>query len=109
MLLTTEVIARILSYLKIDGLNQLQSEALQTAGQDGDLVLLSDTGSGKTVAFLLPILAFMDDKTAGTQALVIVPSRELAIQIEQVFKTMGTGFKVTCCYGGHLGRRKKTT
>jgi len=102
MLLTTEVIARILSYLKIDGLNQLQSEALTTAQQDGDLILLSDTGSGKTLAYLLPILAFMEERTAGTQALVIVPSRELAIQIERVFKTMGTGFKVTCCYGGHL-------
>ena len=102
MLLTTEVIAKILSYLKIDGLNQLQAEALTTAQQDGDLLLLSDTGSGKTLAFLLPILAFMEERTAGTQALVIVPSRELAIQIERVFKTMGTGFKVTCCYGGHL-------
>jgi ATP-independent RNA helicase DbpA len=102
MLLTTELIARILSYFKIDGLNQLQSEVLKTVQQDGDLVLLSDTGSGKTLAFLLAILAFMEEKTAGTQALVIVPSRELAIQIEQVFKMMGTGFKVTCCYGGHL-------
>jgi superfamily II DNA/RNA helicase len=102
MLLTTELIARILSYFKIDGLNQLQSEVLKTVQQDGDLVLLSDTGSGKTMAFLLAILAFMEEKTAGTQALVIVPSRELAIQIEQVFKMMGTGFKVTCCYGGHL-------
>src|SRR5580698_6497821 len=102
MLLTTEVIAKILSYLKIDGLNQLQAEALETAQQDGDLLLLSDTGSGKTLAYLLPILAFMDEKTAGTQALVIVPSRELALQIEQVFKTMGSGFKITCCYGGHL-------
>jgi ATP-independent RNA helicase DbpA len=44
----------------------------------------------------------MDEKAPSTQALVIVPSRELAIQIEQVFKTMGTGLKVTCCYGGHL-------
>jgi superfamily II DNA/RNA helicase len=102
MLLTTEVIDKMLSYLKIDELNELQSEALETAQQDGDLVLLSDTGSGKTLAFLLAVLAFMDEKTAGTQALVIVPSRELALQIEQVFKTMGTGFKVTCCYGGHL-------
>jgi superfamily II DNA/RNA helicase len=102
MLLNPEVIDKMLSHLRIDGLNELQSEALETAQQDGDLLLLSDTGSGKTLAYLLPILAFMDEKTAGTQALVIVPYRELAIQIEQVFKTMGTGFKVTCCYGGHL-------
>ncbi|HEX3935742.1 MAG TPA: DEAD/DEAH box helicase, partial [Puia sp.] len=101
MVLNPEVIDKMLSHLRIDGLNELQSEALETAQQDGDLMLLSDTGSGKTLAFLLPVLTFMDEKTAGTQALIIVPSRELAIQIEQVFKTMGTGLKVTCCYGGH--------
>jgi superfamily II DNA/RNA helicase len=102
MLLNQGMIDQMLVRLKIDELNELQREALEAAGQDGDLVLLSDTGSGKTLAYLLPVLALMDENAAGTQALVIVPSRELAIQIEQVFKTMGTGFKVTCCYGGHL-------
>jgi superfamily II DNA/RNA helicase len=102
MLLNPEVIDKMLSHLRIEGLNELQSDALETVQEDGDLVLLSDTGSGKTLAFLLPILTFLDEKQTGTQALVIVPSRELALQIEQVFKTMGTGFKITCCYGGHL-------
>ena len=94
-------IQEMLSRLKIAELNQLQSAALEASEKDQDLVLLSDTGSGKTLGFLLPVLALMDEEAAGTQALVIVPSRELAIQIEQVFKTMGTGFKVTLCYGGH--------
>ncbi|WP_431216107.1 DEAD/DEAH box helicase [Puia sp. P3] len=102
MLLNAEVIGKLLAPLKIEELNELQSEALEAAKQDGDFVLLADTGSGKTLAFLLPILSYIDEKAAGTQALVIVPSRELALQIEQVFKTMGTGLKVTCCYGGHL-------
>ncbi len=102
MLLNQELIGKMLSRLKIDALNKLQVEALQTAQQEGDLVLFSDTGSGKTLAFLLPVLAIMDEQVEGTQALVIVPSRELANQIEQVFKLLGTGFKVTCCYGGHL-------
>jgi superfamily II DNA/RNA helicase len=102
MLLNSEVIAEMLSRLRIEELNQLQSEALETAGQDGDFILLADTGSGKTLAFLLPVLASIDGDAPGTQALIIVPSRELALQIEQVFKTMGTGLKITCCYGGHL-------
>jgi ATP-independent RNA helicase DbpA len=102
MLLDPGTIQKLLSHLKIDELNELQLAALKAGQEDQDLVLLSDTGSGKTLGFLLPVLALMDKQAAGTQALVIVPSRELAIQIEQVFKTMGTGFKVTCCYGGHL-------
>jgi len=101
MLMNSGTIQEMLSRLKIAELNQLQSAALEASEKDQDLVLLSDTGSGKTLGFLLPVLALMDEEAAGTQALVIVPSRELAIQIEQVFKTMGTGFKVTLCYGGH--------
>jgi ATP-independent RNA helicase DbpA len=64
-------------------------------------VLLAPTGSGKTVAFLLPLLHDLNAKITGVQALILVPSRELALQIEQVFRLMGTGFKVNCCYGGH--------
>ena len=102
MLLNRQMIADMLSRLRIEDLNQLQSETLETAKEDGDLILLADTGSGKTLAFLLAVLTFIDEKTASTQALVVVPSRELALQIEQVIKTMGAGLKVTCCYGGHL-------
>ena len=102
MLLNRQIIADMLSRLGIEDLNQLQSETLETAKEDGDLILLADTGSGKTLAFLLAVLTFIDEKTASTQALVVVPSRELALQIEQVIKTMGAGLKVTCCYGGHL-------
>ena len=102
MLLDSGTISKMLTPLKIDELNELQLAALKAGEEDKDLILLSDTGSGKTLGYLLPILALMDEKATGTQALVIVPSRELAIQIEQVFKLMGTGLKVTCCYGGHL-------
>lgn len=106
MNLSADTIKEMLTRLRIDELNELQLAALETVGsgddKDGDLILLAATGSGKTLGFLLPVLARIDPDRAGTQALVIVPSRELAIQIEQVFKTMGTGLKVTCCYGGHL-------
>ncbi|HWK07421.1 MAG TPA: DEAD/DEAH box helicase [Puia sp.] len=95
-------ISKILTHLKIDALNEMQEAALEAVKQDNDMILLADTGSGKTLGFLLPILQLLDPDNLKTQALVIVPSRELAIQIEQVFKSMSTGFKVTCCYGGHL-------
>lgn len=92
---------QILSSLKIDALNEMQKASVEANKNNADIILLSSTGSGKTIGFLLPILELLDSNNKNTQALIVVPSRELAIQIEQVFKMMGTGFKVTSCYGGH--------
>lgn len=92
---------KILSNLKIDALNEMQLASLEANKTNQDIILLSSTGSGKTIGFLLPILNLLDEKIKTTQAIIVVPSRELAIQIEHVFKLMGTGFKVTSCYGGH--------
>jgi superfamily II DNA/RNA helicase len=79
----------------------MQETAIEALEENDELVLLSATGSGKTLAFLLPVLSRLSTENRETQALIITPSRELALQIEQVFKTMGTGHKITCCYGGH--------
>jgi superfamily II DNA/RNA helicase len=94
-------IANTLSNLKIEQLNEMQLAAIDATSNDNDVILLSSTGSGKTLAFLIPILKSIDLNKNQTQALVVVPSRELALQIEQVFKQMGTGVKVTATYGGH--------
>jgi len=85
----------------------MQQASCAALEKPGDLVLLSPTGSGKTLAFLLPLLPHLKTGHEGVQALVLVPSRELAIQIEKVFRTMGTGFKVSCCYGGHSTKTEK--
>ena len=71
------------------------------------MVLLAPTGSGKTLAYLLPLLDMPEMKNPGVQVLIVAPSRELSIQIEQVFKTMGSGYKVNCCYGGHMIKTEK--
>lgn len=92
----------ILTKLKIKSLNEMQLAAIEAINTHDNTLLLSATGSGKTLAFLLPIIKLLDPKNSKTQAIIIVPSRELALQIESVFKSMGTAFKVTCCYGGHL-------
>lgn len=92
----------ILANLKFKALNEMQVASMVANEVDEDVILLSATGSGKTVAFLLPILQRLDKANKKTQALIIVPSRELAQQIEEVFKCMGTGYKITACYGGHL-------
>ncbi len=91
----------ILSNLKIDALNEMQLASLEANKNHADVILLSATGSGKTLAFLLPVIELLDAAQKNTQAIIIVPSRELAQQIENVFRQMGTGFKMTCCYGGH--------
>lgn len=88
--------------LQIKALNDMQLASIEANNKSDAVILLSDTGSGKTLAFLIPIANLLDRSNPVTQALVVVSSRELALQIEQVFKKMGTGFKVTCCYGGHL-------
>jgi superfamily II DNA/RNA helicase len=94
------MIKNALENLKISTLNEMQHAALN-ADKRSDIILLAPTGSGKTLAFLLPLLDFLDANVPFVQALILVPSRELALQIEQVFKSMGNGIKVNCCYGGH--------
>lgn len=92
----------ILSRLNIKSLNEMQLASIEAIDQNKNILLLSATGSGKTIAYLLPIIKSLDAGNKKTQAIIIVPSRELALQIESVFKSMGTNLKVTCCYGGHL-------
>lgn len=94
------MVKEILEKFGFTALNSMQLEVLN-ADARRDVVLLSPTGSGKTLAFLLPLLQGLDKEIKDVQALILVPSRELALQIEQVFKQMNTGFKVNCCYGGH--------
>ena len=91
----------ILKRLKIDALNEMQLASIKANEEHDNIIILSATGSGKTVAFLLPIIQRLDEAKGITQAMIVVPSRELALQIEQVFKLMQTPHKVTCCYGGH--------
>ena len=79
----------------------MQIAAQETILNDNNVLLLSPTGTGKTLAFLLPIFEILEPEVKTVQCLILVPSRELALQIEQVWKKMGTDYKVNVCYGGH--------
>ena len=79
----------ILEKLNIAALNPMQQEAIAIIGKTANTVLLSPTGTGKTLAFLLPLIDSLDAELTEVQALILVPSRELAIQIEQVVRNMG--------------------
>jgi superfamily II DNA/RNA helicase len=98
---------KILNKIGITSLNAMQHEAIKTIPKSTDTILLSPTGSGKTVAFLLPIIEHLDPDCKEIQAMILVPSRELAIQIEQVMRDMGSGYKVNAVYGGRAGSKDK--
>ena len=91
----------ILLNLGIESLNEMQEVAQDAILNDNNVLLLSPTGSGKTLAFLLPIFELLQAEILSVQCLILVPSRELGLQIEQVWKKMGTDYKVNTCYGGH--------
>jgi len=90
----------ILSKLNIDALNPMQEEAINVISSAANTIILSPTGTGKTLAFLLPVIELLDHDNPEVQVLILVPSRELAIQIEQVIRNLGSGFKVNAIYGG---------
>lgn len=103
---TSTLIEKACRNLNIDSLNGMQKQMLETAQRPHDIILLSPTGSGKTLAFLLPVLQRIDPRAVGVQALVLVPSRELALQIESVLRKIAAGIKIVCCYGGHSVREE---
>lgn len=96
-----------LNKFEITALNPMQEEASETIRMKSDVVLVSPTGTGKTLAFLLPLIEKLDVNCAEIQILILVPSRELAQQIEQVARKMGSGFKVNAVYGGRSGTLDK--
>lgn len=97
----------LLTKFEITALNPMQERAIKAIQSKSDVVLLSPTGTGKTLAFLLPLIEALDVNCAEIQLLILVPSRELAQQIEQVVRKMGSGFKVNAVYGGRAGALDK--
>jgi ATP-independent RNA helicase DbpA len=95
------IVEHLMQKLSLHGMNELQQATMKASSSAKNLVLLSPTGSGKTLAFLLPMVCNLNKYQKGIQAVILAPSRELALQIDEVFKRMGTGYKITCCYGGH--------
>ena len=99
--------ASILAKLGIAELNPMQVAAQKSITEHEQVVLLSPTGTGKTLAYLLPIISGLDRTIHDVQVLILVPSRELAIQIEQVTREMGSGFKANAVYGGRAVMKDK--
>ncbi|AKP52778.1 ATP-dependent RNA helicase [Cyclobacterium amurskyense] len=88
-----------LKRLSLNSFNKMQLEFMEKAKAEAPLMLLAPTGSGKTLAFLIPMIQHLE--VNDSSALIIVPSRELALQIMEVFKSLKTNFHACICYGGH--------
>lgn len=80
----------------------VQSRALPYLLEGRDIMVQSRTGSGKTGTYLLPLMARLNPAKPAVQALILVPTRELAVQVEQEARTLfkGSGFTVAAVYGG---------
>lgn len=95
----------ILNKLGITQLNEMQEQTISAiANGSNDVVVLSPTGTGKTLAYLLPLVDRMLSNgiqdTSRLSLAVVVPTRELALQSLQVFKSMGTSLRAMALYGG---------
>jgi superfamily II DNA/RNA helicase len=86
----------------------MQEEAQLAIHSGNEIVLLSPTGTGKTLAFLLPIISDLEARITTVQAIILAPTRELAIQLEQVAREMGTGYRILAVYGGTSFSKDKT-
>lgn len=100
--MSTPIIAQktILEKLNIKSLNKMQNQAFNTISTNLNTIILSPTGTGKTLGFLLPIVNSLSLDLFDIQVVIIVPSRELALQIDQVIRKMGAGIKSNAVYGG---------
>jgi superfamily II DNA/RNA helicase len=104
------IIEPILKSIKEEGYKiatPIQEQAIPIVLQGTDLIGCAQTGTGKTAAFAVPILQLLSrdkeyDRKRKIRSLIVTPTRELAIQIEESFKAYGryTGLKCTVVFGG---------
>ena len=97
-----ELLSRAETALGIKQLTTVQQKMLSLSGTSDNIVVTAPTGSGKTLAFLLNVIPAMRPADGTVQTVVIVPSRELAMQVGEVARRITTGdYRTVVCYGGH--------
>lgn len=102
-------ITTALQHLGIAELNEMQQQTIAQYSSNKDIVLLSATGTGKTLAYLLPALSSVDTKLDEVQIVIIVPSRELALQISTVVRDMKSPVRCVPLYGGRPAMEEHRT
>lgn len=94
---------KTLSNIGFDSPSAVQAKAIPVVLADKDVIVKAQTGTGKTAAFALPILQTLNPKNREPQALILAPTRELAMQVSDAFRQLGQdikGLKVATLYGG---------
>lgn len=89
----------ILDNLGFESLNTIQLAVSECKADNA--ILLAPTGAGKTLAYMLRSLDYINAEEQAVQTLIVTPSRELALQTEAVFRSMSCGYSITPLYGGH--------
>lgn len=84
----------------IEKLNAMQDRMAEMWNRQA-IILLAPTGTGKTLAYAVPLLKNLREPDGRVQAVVIAPSRELVVQTGRVLQPLAVDYKLTCCYGGH--------
>ncbi|HEY4027946.1 MAG TPA: DEAD/DEAH box helicase [Candidatus Dormibacteraeota bacterium] len=78
----------------------VQAETIPSLLAGRDIVIEAPTGSGKTLAYLLPMVERLARPGPGPRALVVVPVRELAMQVDSVYRLLGASGRIATLYGG---------
>lgn len=94
------ILTEVLKRIKIDALNPMQQEIWAVGEKNNDMILLSPTGSGKTLAYMFPLCRHINIDSEKLQVVVVMPSRELAQQSEEVLKSLRLPIRSMSVYGG---------
>lgn len=95
--------------LGVSKLNAMQQQLKNDFPNEKNIKLLSPTGSGKTIAYLFPLVCDIDTSNDKPQAIIVSPSRELAKQIGDVETSMKSAVRCVSCYGGHTAMAEHKT
>ncbi|MSS08137.1 DEAD/DEAH box helicase [Clostridium sp. WB02_MRS01] len=99
----SEDIVKALNGLEYEIPTEVQAKVIPAALEENDLIVKAQTGSGKTAAYVIPICERTEWLENKPQALILTPTRELAVQVKEDFTNIGRfkRIKATAIYGGH--------
>jgi len=99
----SEDIVKALNGLEYENPTEVQAKVIPAALEENDLIVKAQTGSGKTAAYVIPICERTEWLENKPQALILTPTRELAVQVKEDFTNIGRfkRIKATAIYGGH--------